>query len=75
MCISIDKTLNSDFSNFKIGTSKIPPPKSKTKILLTSSNWLLNPYASPAAVSSLIILTTFNPAISPASLVVFFYLH
>ena len=47
--------------------SKVPPPKSYTAINLSS--FLSNPYARAAAVGSLIILYTSNPAILPASFV------
>jgi hypothetical protein len=36
--------------------------------ILDSLSFLSSPYASAAAVGSLIILSTFNPAISPASI-------
>jgi hypothetical protein len=68
MCITISRL------NFKIPspissteTSCVPPPQSNTSIL-DSLSFLSSPYAS-AAVGSLIILSTFNPAISPASIV------
>ncbi len=48
-------------------TSSVPPPKSYTSIFW--SDFLSRPYASDAAVGSLIIRTTSSPAISPASLV------
>ena len=51
-----------------IVTSNVPPPKSKTRIFI-SSFALSNPNAKDAAVGSLIILTTSSPAIVPASLV------
>ena len=51
-----------------IVTSRVPPPKSKTNIFM-SSFALSNPNASDAAVGSLIILTTSNPAMVPASFV------
>ncbi len=47
--------------------SKVPPPKSYTAIF--SFFFLLNPYASAAAVGSLIMRFTSKPAIFPASLV------
>jgi hypothetical protein len=47
--------------------SKVPPPKSKTTIF--SSFFLLKPYASAAAVGSLMMRFTSRPAIFPASLV------
>ena len=49
-------------------TSKVPPPKSYTAIVIFLS-FLSKPYASAAAVGSFIIRLTFKPAISPASLV------
>ena len=49
-------------------TSSVPPPKSKTRIFM-SSFALSRPYARDAAVGSLIILTTSSPAMVPASLV------
>ena len=48
-------------------TSNVPPPKSYTMIFCSFS--LSRPYASAAAVGSLIILFTSRPAILPASLV------
>ena len=68
----IDKTVNFDFSRCKTDTSKVPPPKSKTKMFLVSLKWLFKPYAIAAAVGSLINLKTFNPAIIPAFFVAFF---
>ena len=49
-------------------TSNVPPPRSNTKIVCSLSP-LSKPYASAAAVGSLIMRSTFKPAISPASLV------
>ena len=51
-----------------IVTSRVPPPKSKTNIFISSLD-LSIPNANEAAVGSLIILTTSNPAIVPASFV------
>mmetsp|Transcript_11235 Transcript_11235/g.23768 ORF Transcript_11235/g.23768 Transcript_11235/m.23768 type:complete len:450 (-) Transcript_11235:514-1863(-) len=48
-------------------TSKVPPPRSKTAMVFPSA--LSIPYASEAAVGSLMILRTSSPAIFPASLV------
>src|SRR5918998_114699 len=48
-------------------TSKVPPPRSKTRIVWSSP--LSSPYASAAAVGSLTMRWTLSPAISPASLV------
>ena len=65
---SVANTSKTPSPNSRIETSCVPPPKSNTTIFL-SSFALSNPYASAAAVGSFIILLTFNPAISPASLV------
>ena len=54
-------------------TSKVPPPKSKIKTFFSPDPFLSRPYAIAAAVGSLIILRTFNPAIIPASLVAYLY--
>ena len=51
-----------------IVTSRVPPPKSNTRIFI-SFLVLSNPNANEAAVGSFIILTTSIPAIVPASLV------
>ncbi len=53
----------------RMDTSNVPPPRSKTRTVWSSS--LLIPYANAAAVGSFIILRTFNPAILPTSLVAF----
>ncbi len=47
--------------------SNVPPPRSYTAIV--SSLFLSNPYASAAAVGSLMMRTTSKPAISPACFV------
>ena len=47
--------------------SKVPPPRSYTAIF--SSPFLSRPYDSAAAVGSLMMRSTFRPAIFPASLV------
>ena len=49
-------------------TSKVPPPRSKTRTVWSAS-LLSRPYASAAAVGSLMIRSTSRPAICPASLV------
>ncbi len=51
----------------RIDMSKVPPPRSKTAIF--SSFFLSSPYASEAAVGSLMMRSTFRPAILPASFV------
>ena len=48
-------------------TSNVPPPRSKTRTV--SCSRLSRPYASAAAVGSLMIRSTSRPAIRPASLV------
>src|SRR5205807_4199761 len=48
-------------------TSNVPPPRSKTRIVWSVS--LSRPYASEAAVGSLMIRLTSSPAILPASFV------
>jgi len=57
----------------RIDTSKVPPPRSKTKIFCLPSPPLLlsRPYAIATAVGSLIIRMTLRPAIAPASMVAF----
>jgi hypothetical protein len=50
-------------------TSNVPHQRSKTTIF--SSSFLHSQYAREAAVGSLIILSTFNPAISHAAFVAF----
>jgi len=51
----------------RIEMSKVPPPRSKTAIF--SSFFLSRPYASAAAVGSLMIRSTFKPEMRPASFV------
>ena len=63
----VDLTSKTPSPNSKTDISNVPPPKSKTAIF--SSFFLSKPYANDAAVGSLIIRLTFNPAIFPASLV------
>src|SRR3712207_2539563 len=48
-------------------TSNVPPPRSKTRIVWSDS--LSRPYASAAAVGSLMMRLTSRPAMRPASLV------
>jgi len=68
----VDMTSNILLSIDRIETSKVPPPKSKTNIFYSSA-LLSNPYAIAAAVGSFNILTTFKPAITPASFVADLY--
>src|SRR4030095_11696296 len=51
----------------RIETSNVPPPRSKTRIVWSVLS-LSRPYASAAAVGSLMMRTTLSPAILPASL-------
>ena len=53
-----------------IDISNVPPPKSYTAITPSFFN-LSRPNANAAAVGSLIILSTFKPAIFPAASVAF----
>mmetsp|Transcript_36914 Transcript_36914/g.43127 ORF Transcript_36914/g.43127 Transcript_36914/m.43127 type:complete len:599 (-) Transcript_36914:345-2141(-) len=48
-------------------TSNVPPPRSNTRMFFSPA--LFSPYAIAAAVGSLMIRTTFSPAIVPASFV------
>ena len=64
----VDSTSNTPSPNSRTEISKVPPPKSYTAIFWSLFD-LSRPYANAAAVGSLIILWTFNPDISPASLV------
>ena len=68
-CVSPDvaKTSNTPSPTSNTETSKVPPPRSKTRIV--SLSFLSNPYDNDAAVGSLIIRKTSNPAILPASFV------
>ena len=50
----------------RMETSKVPPPRSYTAIILSSSTCSI-PYANAAAVGSLMMRCTSNPAIAPAS--------
>src|SRR6185437_9065146 len=59
--------LDDAFADLRIEISNVPPPKSYTAMV--SSLPLSSPYASAAAVGSLMIRFTSSPAILPASLV------
>ena len=63
----VDITSKTPLSISIMVTSKVPPPRSKTATVYSPS--LSKPYANAAAVGSLMILSTFNPAILPASIV------
>ncbi|KAE9545547.1 hypothetical protein AGLY_001090 [Aphis glycines] len=71
-CVSpaVDLTSNIEPSSIcKTETSKVPPPRSKINTFLSPFRFLSRPYARAAAVGSLIIRITFNPAMAPASFV------
>ena len=63
----VDFTSKTPSDISKTDTSNVPPPRSKTSIFWSLS--FSSPYAREAAVGSLIILRTSNPAICPASFV------
>ena len=63
----VDFTSKTPSPSSRIEISNVPPPRSNTAIF--SSFFLSRPYASAAAVGSLIILRTSRPAIFPASFV------
>ncbi|KAJ0482646.1 hypothetical protein HanIR_Chr13g0656241 [Helianthus annuus] len=64
----VARTSKTPLSSVKMLTSNVPPPRSNTRTFF-STPFLFRPYAIAAAVGSLMILTTFKPAIFPASLV------
>ena len=64
---AVDFTSNTPSPISSTETSNVPPPRSKTRIVWSDS--LSSPYASEAAVGSLMIRFTSSPAILPASLV------
>lgn len=66
------KTLISSPWIVRTVTSKVPPPRSKTRHFLSVFDLNLNPYASAAAVGSVITLIHSRPAIAHASLVACF---
>ncbi len=74
MCASpsVDFTSMTSSPTSRTVTSNVPPPKSYTTIF--SSFFLLKPYASAAAVGSLMMRLTSRPAILPASCVAFLWL-
>ena len=63
----VDFTSNTPSASSSTDTSNVPPPRSKTSTVRSPS--LSRPYASAAAVGSLMIRSTFSPAIRPASFV------
>ena len=68
-CVSpeVERTSNTPSPTSRMETSKVPPPRSKIKMV--SLAFLSKPYASEAAVGSLMIRKTSIPAICPASFV------
>ena len=68
-CVSplVERTSNTPSPRSRMETSKVPPPRSNTRIVWSCS--LSRPYASAAAVGSLMMRLTSSPAILPASLV------
>jgi hypothetical protein len=66
-CVSPDVAFTSKKpeSMFSSDTSKVPPPRSYTRMFC--SFFLSSPYAMAAAVGSLMMRSTFSPEITPAS--------
>ena len=69
-CVSpfVASTSNTPLSIVSTVTSKVPPPRSNTRMFFSPS-FLSRPYAMAAAVGSLMIRCTAKPAIVPASFV------
>ena len=65
--IDVNNTSKIPLAILNIEMSNVPPPKSYTAIVFSSVGFKPNPYARLAAVGSLIILSTSNPANLPAS--------
>ncbi len=63
----VDFTSKTPSPNSRMLTSNVPPPKSKTRTVWSCP--LSRPYASAAAVGSLMTLKTSRPAMRPASFV------
>ena len=68
-CVSplVETTSKTPLSMVRMETSKVPPPRSKTRMFF--SPFLSRPYAIAAAVGSLMMRATFMPEMVPASLV------
>src|SRR3712207_2561913 len=64
---AVDLTSNTPSPISSTDTSNVPPPRSKTRIVWSDS--LSRPYASEAAVGSLMMRLTSRPAMRPASFV------
>ena len=69
-CVSpaVAKTSKTPESIARSETSKVPPPRSKTRMFF-SPDFLSRPYAIAAAVGSFRMRSTSSPAIRPASFV------
>src|SRR5579859_7140991 len=65
---AVDFTSKTPPPSSSTDTSNVPPPRSKTRIVWSTPS-LSRPYASAAAVGSLMIRSTLRPAILPASFV------
>mmetsp|Transcript_2792 Transcript_2792/g.8024 ORF Transcript_2792/g.8024 Transcript_2792/m.8024 type:complete len:214 (+) Transcript_2792:1091-1732(+) len=65
---SVAFTSNTPSSMVRRVTSKVPPPRSKTRMFFSPS-FLSRPYAIAAAVGSLMMRITLRPEMVPASLV------
>ena len=65
---SVLRTSNTPSPISRTDTSNVPPPRSNTK-MISSCDDFSKPYASAAAVGSLIMRNTFRPAMAPASFV------
>mmetsp|Transcript_45984 Transcript_45984/g.73612 ORF Transcript_45984/g.73612 Transcript_45984/m.73612 type:complete len:295 (-) Transcript_45984:538-1422(-) len=63
----VESTSNTPSPTSRMDTSKVPPPRSK--IRMVSLDLRSKPYASDAAVGSLMMRSTSMPAMAPASLV------
>uniref|UniRef100_A0A1I8I9W5 Secreted protein n=1 Tax=Macrostomum lignano TaxID=282301 RepID=A0A1I8I9W5_9PLAT len=66
---AVDFTSKIPSSIVRMDTSKVPPPRSKMSTFLSWPLFLSRPYAMAAAVGSLMMRSTFRPAMAPASLV------
>mmetsp|Transcript_3865 Transcript_3865/g.11181 ORF Transcript_3865/g.11181 Transcript_3865/m.11181 type:complete len:449 (+) Transcript_3865:782-2128(+) len=64
---AVDSTSNTPSPTSRTDTSKVPPPRSNTRIV--SLVFRSRPYAREAAVGSLMMRSTSSPAMRPASLV------
>ncbi len=65
---AVDFTSKTPSPSSSTDTSNVPPPRSKTRMVWSAPS-LSRPYASAAAVGSLMMRSTLRPAILPASFV------